>query len=500
MSEGGEDIDLEIEVILIIILLIFYIFWAQLIEEQKIDFLHESGIAILLGAISGIIFLFVGSTPISFSGEGFFYFVLPPIIFGAGYTLKEKNFFKNIGYITLFGVLGTVISMVVMSAFVVIFNDYLFPLGHTQRLTTAECLLLSAVLWATDSVAALAIVKESEFPTLNSILFGEGVVNDAVAILIFKSVEKMIEAGQEDMDADIIDTRGVTIGGKEIGNTVKDFFILTFCSLGLGIAIGLTSAFLLKNVKSLRHYPVLEIFLIMLFGYSSYLLAELFNLSGIMTLFLCGVVMSHYSYHNISTDSKLGSVVTISTMSFAAEAFLFTYLGLSIFSTESSSFSLNFTFLIIVAAVISRFCSVFISIAIYALMKRWVIEINCKQLTLIWFSGLIRGAIAFALSLEISEDIAPHRDQMVSTTLMMVLMTTIVLGGVMSAFAKLIGLNAEQEEDELTGTHDDKIERLTDVVFKQRRKGWCKKKFNWLDVRVLKPLFGGDLTKGLNKR
>eukprot|EP00343_Euplotes_focardii_P010448 CAMPEP_0205828104 /NCGR_PEP_ID=MMETSP0206-20130828/34103_1 /ASSEMBLY_ACC=CAM_ASM_000279 /TAXON_ID=36767 /ORGANISM="Euplotes focardii, Strain TN1" /LENGTH=141 /DNA_ID=CAMNT_0053129603 /DNA_START=1159 /DNA_END=1581 /DNA_ORIENTATION=- len=82
----------------------------------------------------------------------------------------------------------------------------------------------------------------------------------------------------------------------------------------------------------------------------------------------------------------------------------------------------------------------------------------------------------------------------------MVLMTTIVLGGVMSAFAKLIGLNAEQEEDELTGTHDDKIERLTDVVFKQRRKGWCKKKFNWLDVRVLKPLFGGDLTKGLNKR
>ena len=91
MSE--EDFDLEIEVVLILILLIVYIFVAQLIEEQKIDFLHESGIAILLGAISGIIFLFVGSKPITFSGEGFFYFVLPPIIFGAGYTLKEKNFF-----------------------------------------------------------------------------------------------------------------------------------------------------------------------------------------------------------------------------------------------------------------------------------------------------------------------------------------------------------------------------------------------------------------------
>ena len=198
MSEN--ELELEVEVILMILLLISYIFSAQLIEHNKISFLHESGIAILLGTISGIIFLFVGSSPIKFSGQGFFYFVLPPIIFGAGYTLKEKNFFKNIGYITLFGVLGTIISMIVMSTFVIIFNDFIFPLGSPQRLTTAEWLLLSAVLWATDTVAALAIVKESEYPTLNSILFGEGVVNDAVAILIFKTVEKMIEGGHEKKD------------------------------------------------------------------------------------------------------------------------------------------------------------------------------------------------------------------------------------------------------------------------------------------------------------
>lgn len=137
-------------------------------------------------------------------------------------------------------------------------------------------------------------MKESEFPTLNSILFGEGVVNDAVAILIFKSVEQMIEQNQHDQDEDIIDTTGVKIGGKEIGKTALDFFTLTLSSLGLGIAIGLISAFITKRVTSLHHHPVLEIFLIMLFGYSSYLLAELWGLSGIMTLFFCGVVMSHY--------------------------------------------------------------------------------------------------------------------------------------------------------------------------------------------------------------
>lgn len=63
-----------------------------------------------------------------------------------------------------------------------------------MRLHTKECLLLAAVLCATDTVAALTIVKEKSFPTLNSILFGEGVVNDAISILLFRAVEKLLLA------------------------------------------------------------------------------------------------------------------------------------------------------------------------------------------------------------------------------------------------------------------------------------------------------------------
>jgi NhaP-type Na+/H+ or K+/H+ antiporter len=61
-----------------------------------------------------------------------------------------------------------------------------------MRLLKKECLLLASVLCATDTIAALTIVKEKRFPTLNSILFGEGVVNDAVAILLFHAVEELI--------------------------------------------------------------------------------------------------------------------------------------------------------------------------------------------------------------------------------------------------------------------------------------------------------------------
>lgn len=194
----------------------------------------------------------------------------------------------------------------------------------------------------------------------------------------------MIESNKgESGSNDIINTKGVEISADQILQTVLRFFTLTLSSLGLGIAVGLISAFIFKQVKSLHHHPVLEVFLILLFGYSSYLLAELWKLSGIMALFFCGVVMSHYTYYNISKESKLGSVISISTFAFAAEAFLFAYLGLSIFSTESSSFSLSFTFSLIIAAVLSRFGSIFLSIAFYALCKRCVIEIDCKQLMLI---------------------------------------------------------------------------------------------------------------------
>lgn len=142
----------------------------------------------------------IGKQSIKFDEDAFFYFILPPIIFAAGYTLKRRNFVKNIAYIALLGFIGTIISMVVLSMFVIMFNEMIYGDDLDNKLLQTECLMLSAVLCATDTVAALAIVRESEFPTLNSILFGEGVVNDAIAILIYKAIESMIESKSDDPD------------------------------------------------------------------------------------------------------------------------------------------------------------------------------------------------------------------------------------------------------------------------------------------------------------
>lgn len=47
-----------------------------------------------------------------FQPNVFFYVLLPPIIFDAGYALKRKDFFRNLATIIMFAVFGTLISTV----------------------------------------------------------------------------------------------------------------------------------------------------------------------------------------------------------------------------------------------------------------------------------------------------------------------------------------------------------------------------------------------------
>ena len=52
---------------------------------------------------------------------------------------------------------------------------------------------MAATLTATDTVSVLNIIKERDFPRLHSIIFGEGIINDAVALLLFKTIKVMIK-------------------------------------------------------------------------------------------------------------------------------------------------------------------------------------------------------------------------------------------------------------------------------------------------------------------
>ena len=56
-------------------------------------------------------------------------------------------------------------------------------------------MIFSATICATDSVAGLTMIKPDKYPKLFSVVFGEGMVNDAVAIIIFLSVGNLTNNG-----------------------------------------------------------------------------------------------------------------------------------------------------------------------------------------------------------------------------------------------------------------------------------------------------------------
>lgn len=88
--------------------------------------------------------------------------------------------------LVLFGVVGTFVTAGLISA-----GAYcvLRALGIDSRLAQ-DSLALGTIWTASDSVAALQVLSQDRTPMLHSIVFGEGVVNDATALVLLRALDK----------------------------------------------------------------------------------------------------------------------------------------------------------------------------------------------------------------------------------------------------------------------------------------------------------------------
>lgn len=150
--------------------------------------------AVQFGIVLGLIIKMIYGTHqeltfVRFQPEIFFFLLLPPIIFEAGYGLDKVRFFRNFWSIFAFAMLGTTIS-----SFIVGFGTYAFAqagLISFEGEDAYQSLLFGALLSATDPVATLAIMGSPELhcnSLLYTLVFGEAVLNDAVGIMLFKYV------------------------------------------------------------------------------------------------------------------------------------------------------------------------------------------------------------------------------------------------------------------------------------------------------------------------
>lgn len=143
------------------------------------------------------------------------------------------------------------------------------PLDGFQ-ISFVEAISIGATLSATDPVTILAIFNTYKVdPKLYTVIFGESILNDAIAIVIFETAQRYKPGG--------VRHQAVSIAG--FFEAIGYFFLIFFGSLLLGVAVGIATALLLKYTL-VRRFPKIESCLVILIAYASYYLANGATMSG----------------------------------------------------------------------------------------------------------------------------------------------------------------------------------------------------------------------------
>jgi len=171
------------------------------------------------------------------------------------------------------------------------------------------------------------------------------VVNDAVAIILFQTVDEFIENNEE------FDAATVFI-------ILGQFILLGVVSLAIGIFFGFLGSFILKELRFLTVSAIKETLFIFSMGMLSYTVSLVGDMSGIISLLTTSIILAHYAWFNLSPQGKHTSSVTLQVLGFLAEAFVFTYIGLSIFAYQPYDWSWQFILIELMAVIVGRFISI----------------------------------------------------------------------------------------------------------------------------------------------
>uniref|UniRef100_A0A9J8CSL4 Sodium/hydrogen exchanger n=1 Tax=Cyprinus carpio carpio TaxID=630221 RepID=A0A9J8CSL4_CYPCA len=467
----------SVNLLTFILLLTLTILTIWLFKHRRVRFLHETGLAMIYGLLVGVILRYgIPSTsyhnktppsctlqerPVStvllnvsgklfeytlkgeinlreihsveqndmlrkltFDPEVFFNILLPPIIFHAGYSLKKRHFFRNLGSIITYAFLGTAISCFVIGNLMYGVVKMMQVLGQlTDKFYYTDCLFFGAVISATDPVTVLAIFNELHADgDLYALLFGESVMNDAVAIVLSSSIMAYQPAG---------------------ANTHTFDASAFFKSVGifLGIFSGSFAMGAVTGVVTLHCFPLLETALFFLMSWSTFLLAEACGFTGVVAVLFCGITQAHYTYNNLSEESTKRTKQLFEVLHFLAENFIFSYMGLALFTFQKHVFSPIFIFGAFIAIFIGRALNIYPLSFLINLGRRHKIRGNFQHMMM--FAGL-RGAMAFALAIRDTATYA--RQMMFTTTLLIVFFTVWVCGGGTTPMLSWLHIRSDQSE------------------------------------------------------
>ncbi|XP_072013196.1 Na(+)/H(+) exchanger beta-like isoform X2 [Amphiura filiformis] len=406
-------------------------------------YLPESCLLVIIGFIIGVVVAYAEGVPDSLKGglssDLFFLFLLPPIMLEAGYFMPARAFFSNIGTILLYAVIGTLFNTLTIG-----FSLYGISVGFDVGISLLECLTFSSLISAVDPVAVLAVFEEIHVnEVLHILVFGESLLNDAVTVVLYRMFESFNAIGENNLT------------GTDIILGVVSFFVVSIGGIIIGLIYGVITAFCTKYTIRVR---VIEPIFVFVMSYLSYLTAEMFRLSPILSIVACAMFMKPYVEANISQKSHTTIKYFMKMLSSISETVIFIFLGATAVSDKTlHEWNSPFVFFCLIFCFVYRFIGVIWQTALVNQFR--LVRIGFKDQFVMGYGG-IRGAIAFSLVTILCPNRIMGLPILFTTTIMVVMFTIFIQGMTIKPIVEK--LKVQKADEEQPSMNQQIFSRLSD--------------------------------------
>ncbi|MEO0948936.1 MAG: sodium:proton antiporter, partial [Cyanobacteria bacterium J06641_5] len=349
----------------------------------------------LLLVIVGLGLAFVDVRLVNLSPELILEILLPPLLFEAAWNIRWRNLKENWLPVSLFAIVGVVISVLVVS----------FAIAQFTPLPLAIALLVGASLAATDPVSVVALFRElGAGERLTVLMEGESLFNDGVAVVAFVLLV------------------GIPLGTAEFSLTATLVQFATFA--GIGVGIGCLVGFAISYLTQRFDLPLVEQSLTLVSAYGTYLVVEELGGSGVIGVVCVGIILGNFgSRIGMNPRTRLLVSEFWEFLAFFINSIVFLLIGDQIDITALGQ-SIPLILVAIASVVVAR------AIAVYGLGNLSNVltakPINWREQTVLWWGGL-RGSVSIALALSVPIGL-DGRQQVIDAVFGVVLFTLLVQG------------------------------------------------------------------------
>ncbi len=328
--------------------------------------------------------------------------ILPPLLYSSAFFTGLRDLRSNLRPISLLA-FGLVAATTVGVAVVAHETD--------GGISWAAAFTLGAVVSPTDALAATEVAQRFPIPRrIVSILEGESLLNDGLALVLYKAAVTAAVAGAFSL--------------------WSASWHLVVSVIG-GVAVGLAVGYVVRQVRLRIDDTPTEVAIALLSGYLAYLPATALGVSGVLAAVTIGIYMGWYTPQLTTVNTRLTGNAFWELLVFLVNALLFALVGFQLHSIASrlpitSSLLLEAGYVTLAVIAIR-----FVWVPVFAYVPRFLFpSIRARDpyppwqwLAVLSWAG-VRGAVSLAAALALPLDL-PGRDRIVFITFAVILVTLV---------------------------------------------------------------------------